>query len=99
MPRSNRPKNSKRKDEEETLDLERVRSGIARTEIKNGTEFTVQTTAGRAAEETKRWICPFCQISFGPGISHIVAWESAAGPTQRRHFHNNCWKKFQGRII
>lgn len=99
MPRNNRPKNSKRSEDDEAMDLERVRSGIARTEIKNGIEFTVQTTAGRNAEETKRWICPFCNVSFGPGVSHVVAWESATGTHQRRHFHNECWKKFQGRLI
>ena len=99
MPRSNRPKNSKRNNEEDSLDLERVRSGIARTEIKNGIEFTVQTTTGRAAEEGKSWKCPYCQISFGPGIAHIVAWETAGGTNDRRHFHTACWTKFQGRLI
>ncbi|MBU6144287.1 MAG: hypothetical protein KGQ56_02320 [Acidobacteria bacterium] len=99
MPRNNRPKKAKRSSEDEPSDLEHVRSGIARTEIKNGIEFTVQTTSGRTAEQTKRWICPFCNQSFGPGISHIVAWETDGGTDKRRHFHTNCWAKFQGRLF
>jgi len=101
MPRNNRPKGFRKgdDDDDEPMDIARLRDGIKKTVYKNGVEFSVQTTSGKTAEETKRWICPFCSLSFGPGISHIVAWESAEGPSKRRHFHNVCWQKFQGRLF
>jgi hypothetical protein len=33
------------------------------------------------------------------GISHIVAWDSVRGVETRRHFHNACWKSFQGPLL
>jgi len=100
MGRNNKPKGFKRAtDEDEPIDVIRLRDGIKKTVIKNGIEFSVQTTSGKTAEESKQWICPFCSISFGPGVSHLVAWESAYGPEKRRHFHIACWQKFQGRLF
>ena len=43
MPRSNRPKR-KRQEETPELNLDAVRVGIKRIEVKNGIEFVVQTT-------------------------------------------------------
>jgi len=98
--RNNKPKGFQRNnDDEEPVDIVRLRDGIKTTVIKNGVEFSVQTTSGNNAEESKKWTCPFCSLSFGTGISHIVAWESAYGPEKRRHFHDACWKKFQGRLF
>ncbi|MFZ4117585.1 MAG: hypothetical protein ACOYKO_03775 [Rhodoluna sp.] len=100
MGRNNKPKGFQRNnDDEEPVDIVRLRDGIKTTVIKNGVEFSVQTTSGNNAEESKKWTCPFCSLSFGTGISHIVAWESAYGPEKRRHFHDACWKKFQGRLF
>jgi hypothetical protein len=81
------------------MDIARLREGIAKTVFKNGVEFTVQTTSGRKAEDDKRWTCLGCNLVFGPGISHVVVWETAVGPQNRRHFHNGCWQKYQGRIF
>ena len=99
MPRNNRPKGYKNSgDDDEPMDIRRLRDGIAKTVMKNGIEFTVQTTSGRNADGDKRWICPGCNLNFGPGISHVVVWETDLGPQNRRHFHNVCWQKFQGRL-
>ena len=100
MPRNNKPKGFRRDNEDdEPIDIARLRDGIAKTVIKAGVEYTTQTTSGRNAEEAKRWICPYCSLSFGPGIAHIVVWESAFGPSKRRHFHSSCWPKFQDRLF
>jgi len=98
--RNNKPKGFKRDDDDdEPMDVIRLREGIKKSVIKNGIEFYVQTTSGNNAEESKKWICPFCSLTFGVGISHVVAWESAYGPEKIRHFHNACWTKFQGRLF
>jgi len=100
MPRNNRPRGFRQPDDDdEPLDLARLRDGIAKTVIKNGIEFTVQTTSGKKAEDGKTWTCPSCHIVFGPGISHVVVWETDLGPQNRRHFHNICWQKYQGRLF
>lgn len=100
MPRNNKPRGYQRDDgDDEPMDIARLRDGIKKTVFKNGVEFFVQTASGKNAEETKRWICPYCNLSFGPGVSHVVAWESDLGPEKRRHFHNVCWQKFQGRLF
>ena len=100
MPRNNRPRGSKRNSsEDEPQDLDHVRYGVKKTVVKNGVEFTVQTHTGRTAEEGKKWICPHCNLTFGAGVSHIVAWESEGSTDKRRHFHTNCWEKFQGRLF
>ena len=75
-----------RSDDDEPMDVRRLRDGIAKTVMKNGIEFTVQTTSGRNADGDKRWICPGCNLNFGPGISHVVVWETDLGPQNRRHF-------------
>jgi hypothetical protein len=100
MGRNNKPKGLKRDDDDdEPMDVIRLREGIKKSVIRNGIEFYVQTTSGNNAEESKKWICPFCSLTFGVGISHVVAWESAYGPEKRRHFHTACWTKFQGRLF
>lgn len=101
MGRNNKPKGFRReKDEDlEPLDLIRVRKGVLKTEIKNGVEFSVQANTGTNLDGEKQWTCPFCNLMFGVGVSHVVVWEAATGPEKRRHFHNVCWKKFQGRLF
>jgi len=98
MPRSNRPKRSKRDVEFEEIDLNRVRGG-KRSEIKRGVEYTVQPTTGANAEVGKSWTCPYCQLQIEIGTSHLVAWDELRGVESRRHFHNGCWTKFQGPLI
>lgn len=99
MPRSNRPKRSKNNTEPEELALDRVRSGIKRTENKNGLSFVVQASTGRNAEGDKSWVCPFCNHSISVGLSHLVVWDEERGLDTRRHFHSGCWPKFQGKLF
>jgi len=100
MPRSNRPRGSKKNIEDtEELRLDSVRIGTRRTEIKRDVEFTVQTTTGASAEPDKTWICPHCNIAITRGLNHTVAWDSVRGSDTRRHFHNACWVSFQGSLL
>ena len=99
MPRSNRPKRSKENHEHEELNLDRVRSGVKRTETKRGVSYVVQASTGRNAEEDKSWVCPNCNLSISIGQSHLVVWDEIRGLDTRRHFHTNCWAKFQGSLL
>jgi hypothetical protein len=51
---------------------------------------------GTNAEEGKTWICPMCVVVIEQGVVHTVAWDVHRGVKSRRHFHNNCWKLFDG---
>ena len=99
MPRTNRPSRGRRKPEPEALDLSAVRMGIRREEIKRGVSYTTQTSIGANADDDKAWVCPHCNMQITKGISHIVAWDSVRGVETRRHFHNSCWKSFQGPLL
>lgn len=100
MPRSNRPKRGRQKQESgEELDLSTVRLGLRRSEIKRGVEYTTQTSIGANADDGKTWICPHCNLQIGKGLSHIVAWDAIRGVETRRHFHTACWKSFQGPLL
>lgn len=99
MPRSNRPKRSKANPEHEELNLDRVRSGAKRTEVKRGVTYVVQSSTGRNAEEDKTWVCPNCHLNISIGQSHLVVWDEVRGLETRRHFHTTCWAKFQGSLL
>jgi ribosomal protein L37AE/L43A len=100
MPRSNRPKRKRgQSDEVPELNLDAVRAGIKRTEIKNGVEYNVQTTTGARADDDKIWVCPHCHLNITKGIAHTVAWDAHRDISTRRHFHNACWKSFQGKLL
>ena len=99
MPRHNRPRGSKRNHEPEELNLSAARLGIRRTEVKRGVEYTTQTSVGANADDAKTWVCPHCHLQIAKGVSHIVAWDSVRGVETRRHFHNACWKSFQGPLL
>lgn len=77
------------------LDLERARAGIARRESAPDGEWMVRTMTARKAE--KAYICPGCFTAVLPGIAHLVVWAddhlfgAAAGLSERRHWHTNCW--------
>lgn len=81
------------------LDLNRVRMSLPRIEVKRGTEFSVQETNGASSEPGKSWLCPVCSIRLEPGTSHTVAWDLHRGVETRRHFHNHCWKIFDGALL
>jgi hypothetical protein len=84
------------KREYEELDVSRLRLSIPHVELKRGIEFQVQQTMGSNAEEGKTWICPMCVVVIEQGVVHTVAWDVHRGVQSRRHFHNNCWKLFDG---
>lgn len=97
--KSRRNRGSKWGAEFQPLDLEKVRIGIKRTEYKRGVEYFVQTTAGARADDDKSWVCPHCNQTILKGQNHTVAWDSIRGVETRRHFHNSCWKAFQGPLL
>lgn len=86
-----------RKDSREVpeLDLERARAGIARRESAPDGDWMVRTMTAKNAEKT--YICPECSTAVLPGIAHLVVWKddhlfgAAAGLSERRHWHTNCW--------
>jgi hypothetical protein len=97
--KSRRNRDPKRGGTFQPLDLEKVRIGIKRTEFKRGVEFAAQTTAGARADDDKSWVCPNCNLSITKGQNHTVAWDAVRGVETRRHFHNACWKAFQGPLL
>lgn len=103
MPRSNKPRrqhprggSSKRDAAWEPLDLDRIRGGLRRTEVKRGREYAVQPI--RAERALKRYLCPGCDGEIRPGTAHVAVWlaDSILGDdsaiADRRHWHNQCWK-------
>jgi len=78
------------------LDFSMLKRSLPHTVVKRGVEFTVQQTSGSNAEEGKSWLCPVCVISIEPGMMHTVAWDTHRGVQTRRHFHNHCFKIFDG---
>jgi hypothetical protein len=62
-------------------------------------QYPSQTTSGQNAEEDKSWVCPHCNLAISKGQNHTVAWDSVRGVETRRHFHNSCWKAFQGPLL
>ncbi len=95
MARGKRRRNAPKREYQE-LDVTRLRTSIPHIEIKRGIEFEVSQTAGSNAEEGKSWVCPVCVVLITPGVVHTVAWETHRGVQSRRHFHNHCWKIFDG---
>ena len=99
MPRSNRPKKTKKQQEEPELNLELARRGSKRQETKRGVEYYVQPTSGQNAEPGKTWICPHCSGTITKGTAHLVAWQVFRDASERRHFHTNCWAGFTGVLL
>lgn len=99
MPRNNRSRRAKGNSEPEELNLNVLRQGLRHTEFKRGVEHTVQSTSGRSEDGEKSWICPHCNLTISQGIAHTVAWDAHRGLDTRRHFHNACWKAWQGSLL
>jgi len=93
-----RPRRNEPKREYRELDINLVRTTMPHTEAKKGNEYQVQQTSGANAESGKTWTCPACRIEIEPGLNHTVAWDLHRGVETRRHFHNNCWKSFDGML-
>lgn len=87
------------KQEYRELDFSMLKMSLPHVVTKRGIEFQVQQTTGVNAEEGKSWVCPVCSLSIEPGVSHTVAWDLHRGVQTRRHFHNHCFKIFDGELF
>lgn len=87
------------KQEYRELDFTSLKMSLPHTVTKRGIEFQVQQTTGSNAEEGKTWVCPVCSINIEPGVVHTVAWDLHRGVQTRRHFHNHCFKIFDGELF
>ena len=69
MPRSNRPRSRRTPDRapaaDDALDLDRLRSGLKRTEIKRTGAYSVQSVSAAAA--VKVYTCPGCRAEVPIG--------------------------------
>jgi hypothetical protein len=94
MPRSNRRRRDDAGDREDGFD--RLLAGWKRTEVRWGTEWTVQPVS--AAQAQKAYTCPGCGREVAPGTGHVVVWRAdgilgdAADLAARRHWHTACWR-------
>ncbi|WP_435744577.1 hypothetical protein [Microbacterium sp. PMB16] len=93
MPRSRR-RPSARPEAEDSL--ERLIAGWKRSEVRRGSEWTVQPVS--AVQAQKEYICPGCGRGIEVGTAHLVAWRAdgvlgdAADLAARRHWHTHCWR-------
>ncbi|MFV0252288.1 MAG: hypothetical protein ACK5H2_03020 [Beutenbergiaceae bacterium] len=78
------------------LDVASLWRGVERTETdRDGMQWRVREVTG----SDKTYRCPGCQQEIQPGTAHLVAWNSdhifgaGAGLAERRHWHNNCWRR------
>jgi hypothetical protein len=97
MPRSNRPRSSRGREEDvEPIDLERALMGRRRVEVKRDGQWNVQPHGAGSA--VKVYVCPGCGLEIAPGTAHLVAWRAdglmgeADDLAGRRHWHSHCWK-------
>jgi hypothetical protein len=66
--------------------------GPARIEDWPDGSWMVRNVAGSA--EAKTYRCPGCDQEIKPGTAHVVVWpEETPGLTERRHWHNACWRR------
>lgn len=93
MPRSHRRRPSRPEGEDS---LDRLLASWKRTEVRRGTEWTVQPVSAPQAQ--KEYMCPGCGRMIAPGTPHVVAWRAdgvlgdAADLAARRHWHTHCWR-------
>lgn len=83
-----------RVDADESFD--RLLSSWRRTEVRRGSEWSVQPISALQAQ--KEYICPGCGRAIEPGTAHLVIWRAdgvlgdAADLAARRHWHTHCWR-------
>jgi hypothetical protein len=83
-----------RADADESFD--RLLSSWRRTEVRRGSEWSVQPISALQAQ--KEYICPGCGRAIEPGTAHLVIWRAdgvlgdAADLAARRHWHTHCWR-------
>lgn len=83
-PRRNRPRGSRRPDDEGE------RRPLA-PEIVTGAPEGWTVRAISPAGATKEYRCPGCRQEIRPGTAHVVAWRTES-PGDRRHWHRGCWE-------
>ena len=93
MPRSRRRPSARPEPDDS---LERLIAGWKRSEVRRGSEWTVQPVS--AAQAVKEYVCPGCGRGIPQGTAHLVAWRAdgvlgdAADLAARRHWHTHCWR-------
>ncbi|EID55430.1 hypothetical protein [Saccharomonospora xinjiangensis] len=67
-------------------------AGWARPESGPDGDWVVRSVPG--AQATKIYRCPGCDHEIRPGVAHVVAWPAGehGSVTDRRHWHQSCWK-------
>ena len=89
-------RNSRRDREYVPLDLDRIRGGMRRTEVRRGREYAVQQV--RAERALKVYTCPGCNLQIPEGQAHVVVFRADnimgddAAIADRRHWHSHCWR-------
>ncbi|WP_282825672.1 hypothetical protein [Gulosibacter sediminis] len=89
-------RNSRRDREFVPLDLDRIRGGLRRTEVRRGREYTVQQVSAERA--LKVYTCPGCNLEIPIGQAHVVVFRADnimgddAAIADRRHWHSHCWR-------
>ena len=89
-------RNSRRDREYVPLDLDRIRGGMRRTEVRRGREYTMQQVSAERA--LKVYTCPGCNLQIPEGQAHVVVFRADsilgddAAIADRRHWHNHCWR-------
>lgn len=93
MPRSRRRPPARPEVEDS---FERLLAGWKRSEVRRGSEWTVQPVT--SAQALKEYVCPGCERPITAGTAHLVAWRAdgvlgdAADLAARRHWHTHCWR-------
>ncbi|HET7762197.1 MAG TPA: hypothetical protein VFL46_07530 [Phycicoccus sp.] len=67
-----------------------------------GTEVVTEAWRGRpwhvrrltGATSTREYHCPGCHHGIAVGTPHVVVWpaEGVGGVSERRHWHERCWR-------
>ena len=97
MARGKKRRNAK--PEVRELDIASLKLSLPHIEVKRGVEYQVQSTSGSHADAGKSWSCPMCIVEISPGTIHTVAWDVHRGIETRRHFHQHCWRIFDGGLF
>ncbi len=90
-PRRNHPR--RRDSAPAPLDEEKARRGIASVQSHTDGDWHVRHLPG-AADPTKVYRCPGCDLPVAAGVPHVVAWpaDGRGDLTDRRHWHTGCWQ-------
>ena len=86
------PPGQQRKATDEDAGSHEQQVGPAQVEDWPDGSWVVRGVPGSA--EAKKYRCPGCDQEIKPGTAHVVVWpEETPGLTERRHWHNACWRR------